>query len=93
LDSKEIDDWTPDQKQTIAMMTSEKPSETYWKMYTEERDRLVAVKRNELLNLYQIIAGLKEENRRSKESVDEIKRFSETVNEVLADEQDSGFYQ
>lgn len=84
----EIDRWTPtDRDDIVGMMTSATPSETYWKLYTEERRPALDKALRDNLDRYQEIARLKEENRKLRESLDDIKSYAETVDQALAEDE------
>jgi len=88
LTSTQIEQWTPSGRDhVVGMMTAARPSETYWKMYTEERRPALGKTLQANLDRYQEIARLKEENRKLRQSLQEIKLYAETVGEVLAEEE------
>lgn len=72
---------------TYEDLTSDNPSENYWKVLTKKREDALIETKAENLQLIERIASLENKIRRAKERLDEAKSLAETLTEMLEEKE------
>lgn len=76
---------TEEYQVTVDDLTSEEPSEDYWRRLAEKRGEALNESFQEIERLKDNVTALKEENRICKEMLEESKHLVEVLQEMLAE--------